>query len=184
MKRQLLGRTGFSATVLGIGDVADRSVPLEQCAATVRRALDHGLNVVDTAPMYEDGYSEEILSVALEGRRDVLFLIDKIDKLDEPVAPQVDASLRRLRVDHADLFAFHAVSRRDHWERIAAVAMGELARCQEAGKVRFKGIYPNEQAAAFRAYDRFAPLTADQMRDIERRAAVAVAGKGPCWWNP
>ena len=43
--RRELGRTGFMATALGIGDVADRSVPLEECVATVRRAMDAGLNV-------------------------------------------------------------------------------------------------------------------------------------------
>ena len=60
MKRRLLGKTGFEASVLGIGDLADRSVPLEKCVATVHRAMDYGLNLIDTAPMYENGYSEEI----------------------------------------------------------------------------------------------------------------------------
>jgi 1-deoxyxylulose-5-phosphate synthase len=140
MKRRPLGETGFRASVLGIGDVADRSVALVDCAATVRRALDHGLNLVDTAPMYEDGYSEEILRVALGGRRDEVFVIDKIDKLDQPVAPQVDGSLARLGIERADLFAFHAVPDLGTWERIARVSMEELARCQQAGKVRFRGI--------------------------------------------
>jgi 1-deoxyxylulose-5-phosphate synthase len=48
--RRPLGRTGFVATALGIGDLADRSVPLEACVATARRALAAGLNVIDTAP--------------------------------------------------------------------------------------------------------------------------------------
>jgi len=285
--------------VLGIGDLADRSVPLAECAATIRRALDYGLNVVDTAPMYEDGYSEQIVGAALEGRRDGVFLIDKIDKLDDPVAPQVDASLGRLRLAHVDLFAFHAVPGRESWDRLATGQMEALARCQEAGKVRFRGIsshdpgalraavtsglcdlvlfpvgpfvdrrfvddilplarahgvgtvcfktfgagkllgdtsgynvplqprprgkfgsggvsassgpslprlteaeclhytltvgpdvallglsYPNEQDAAFRAFECFRPLPADELREIERRAALAIQGKGPCWWNP
>jgi 1-deoxyxylulose-5-phosphate synthase len=299
MERHPLGRTGFLASVLGVGDVADRSVPLAECAATICRALDHGLNLVDTAPMYEDGYSEEIVGVALEGRRDAVFLIDKIDKLDEPVAPQVDASLARLRTDRVDLFAFHAVPDVEAWERLATGAMGDLARCQQAGKVRFRGIsshrpdvlraaiasgscdvvmfpvgpfvdrryidetlplarahgvgtvcfktfgagkllgdtsgynvplqprprgkfssggvppasepelprltvaeclhytltvspdvallglsFRYEQDAAFRAYDAFRPLARDEMRDLARRAAAAIEGKGRCWWNP
>src|SRR4051794_29024467 len=94
--RRVLGRTGFVATALGVGDLADRSVPLETCVATLRRALDAGLNVVDTAPGYESGYSEEIVGRAVEGRREGLFLIDKIDHFDRPVAPQVDESLGRL----------------------------------------------------------------------------------------
>jgi predicted aldo/keto reductase-like oxidoreductase len=57
--RRELGRTGFRASVLGIGDLADRSIPLATCVATLRRAIDAGLNVIDIAPGYEDGYSEQ-----------------------------------------------------------------------------------------------------------------------------
>ena len=94
--RREIGRTGFVATILGIGDLADRCVPLEQCVATARRAMDAGLNVIDTAPVYEDGYSEEIVGGAVRAGPDKLFVIDKVDHLDQPVAPQVDASLTRL----------------------------------------------------------------------------------------
>src|SRR5512140_2970234 len=97
--RRALGRTQFLATQLGVGDVADRKVPLEKCVSTVRRALDAGLNVIDTAPGYEDGYSEEIVGTALKGRREGIFVIDKIDNHDEPVAPQVDSSLKRLQIE-------------------------------------------------------------------------------------
>ncbi|MBE3134177.1 MAG: aldo/keto reductase [Acidobacteria bacterium] len=68
--RRPLGRTGFVATALGIGDVADRSVPIDECVRTVRRALDAGLNLIDAAPGYEDGYSEQIVGRALEGKGD------------------------------------------------------------------------------------------------------------------
>ena len=88
--RRPLGRTGFVATPLGAGDLADRSVPKERCVATLRRALDAGVNVVDTAPAYEDGYSEEIVGEALRGRREGIFLIDKIDHLERSVGPQLD----------------------------------------------------------------------------------------------
>lgn len=140
--RRELGRTGFVATQLGIGDLADRSVPLVQCVSTLRRALDAGLNLVDTAPGYEDGYSEEIVGSALWGRRQGVFVIDKIDHLDKPVAPQVDGSLKRLRMDATDLFVFHAVSRMRDWEALAAPGGGfeQLAACVKAGKCRFRGI--------------------------------------------
>ena len=45
-----LGSTGFEASIVGIGDLDDRSVPLEQSVATMHRAMDFGLNVIDTAP--------------------------------------------------------------------------------------------------------------------------------------
>jgi aryl-alcohol dehydrogenase-like predicted oxidoreductase len=298
MKRRPLGKTGAQVTVLGIGDVADRSVPLERCVATLHRAMDHGLNLVDTAPGYECGYSEQIVGAALEGRRDGVFVIDKIDRLDDPVGPQVDASVRALGFA-PDLFVFHEVNRLPQWERIAAVGMEELARCQAAGKVRFRGVsshhpdvlraaleggscdvvmfpvgpsvdrryvdeilplarrkgvgtvcfktfgagkllgdttgynqplqerprgkfssggkdiadatqlprlsvaeclhytltldpdvtllglsFPNEQDAAFEAFEAFRPLDEATMREIADKAARAIEGKGRCWWNP
>ena len=137
-----LGRTGFCASRLGIGDLADRSLPLSTCVATLRRAIDWGLNVVDTAPGYEDGYSEEIVAEAVQGVRDRLFVIDKIDDLTAPVAPQIEASLRRLRLDHADAFVFHALSSLETYERLTQPGGGfdQLADCIAAGKARFGGI--------------------------------------------
>lgn len=135
--RRELGRSGFHATALGIGDVADRAVPLDQCVATVRRALEAGLNLVDTAPSYEDGYSEQIVGAALQGRRDGVFLIDKIDHLDQPATPQIEASLQRLQLDAPDLFVFHGVSTLDDWHRLDWAG---LAACVRAGKTRFRGI--------------------------------------------
>ncbi len=142
LPRRELGRTGFRATGVGIGDLADRSVPLEQCVATLRRAMDSGLNVVDTAPGYEEGYSEEIVGEALRGRREGMFVIDKIDFLDRPVTHQVETSLARLKLEAVDLFVFHNVSDLGVWERLAAPGGGmeELGRCIQAGKARFRGI--------------------------------------------
>jgi aryl-alcohol dehydrogenase-like predicted oxidoreductase len=140
MKRRPLGKTGVEVSPLGIGDLADRAVPLEQCVATLCRAMDHGLNLVDTAPGYEQGYSEQIVGAALKGRREGMFVIDKIDRLEEAVGPQVDASLQALGIESVDLFVFHEVSKRAQWERICGIGMEELARCQTAGKVRFRGI--------------------------------------------
>jgi len=155
--RRSLGRTGFIATQLGIGDVADRSVPIEQCVQTLRRALDAGLNLIDTAPGYEDGYSEQIVGQALRSlgsaKRDSIFVIDKIDELDAPVMPQVDASLARLGLKHADLFALHGLSTMAGWEKAAAPggSLEQLAAAVVAGKARFRGIsshHPDVLAAA------------------------------------
>ena len=154
--RRPLGRTGFQASILGIGDLADRGVPLEECAAAVRRAIDAGLNVIDTAPNYEDGYSEEVVGHALRGVRDGIFVIDKIDHFDQPVEPQVDGSLRRLEMDHTDAFVFHNLSDMDTFRRLMEPGGGfdQLADCVRAGKTRFRGISshdPDVLAAAIRA---------------------------------
>ena len=110
--------------------------------ATVRRALDAGLNLIDTAPGYEAGYSEQIVGQALKGYRDGVFVIDKIDALDQPVAPQIEASLTRLQMDYTDLFVFHNLSTLEAWAHITAPGGGmeQLDQAIRAGKTRFKGI--------------------------------------------
>jgi aryl-alcohol dehydrogenase-like predicted oxidoreductase len=140
--RRELGRTGFLATVLGAGDLADRSVPIETCVSTLRRALDAGLNVVDTAPSYEDGLSETIVGQALAGRREGVFLIDKIDHLTEPVGPQVDGSLARLGGLTPDLFVFHGLSTLAAWHALALPGgpFDELQAVVSRGQTRFRGI--------------------------------------------
>lgn len=146
--RRELGRTGFRATSLGIGDLADRSLPLATCVATVRRAIEAGLNVIDTALGYEDGYSEQIVGAALRGVRDQVFLIDKIDELEAPVGPQIDASLARLGLGHADAFVFHGLSSLEAFERLSRPGGGfdQLAACIQAGKARFGGISSHSPA--------------------------------------
>ena len=159
--RRSLGRTGFVATRIGIGDVADRSVPIEQCVATLRRALDAGLNLLDTAPTYEDGYSEQIVGRAVRefcggAGRDRVFVIDKVDYPEQPVAAQVEGSLGRLGLDFTDGFMFHGVSTVKDWQKLAKPGggMDQLRTCQRAGKTRFVGIsshHPDVLAEAIRA---------------------------------
>jgi aryl-alcohol dehydrogenase-like predicted oxidoreductase len=110
--------------------------------ATLRRAIDAGLNVIDTAPGYEDGYSEEIVGVAVADVRDQMFVIDKIDDLEAPVAPQIDASLGRLRLAYADAFVFHGLSSLGLYRQLSQPGGGfdQLAECVAAGKARFGGI--------------------------------------------
>lgn len=151
--RRDIGKTGFKATRLGIGDLADRSVSLKECVATVRRALDAGLNLIDTAPGYENGYSEEIVGAALKGRRDGIFVIDKVDHFEKSVIPQVEESLTRLRMDATDLFVFHGVSSPKDWQRLAAPGGGmeKLGDCIRAGKTRFRGISSHSPTVLERA---------------------------------
>ncbi|MCU0788177.1 MAG: aldo/keto reductase [Verrucomicrobia bacterium] len=142
LEKRPLGSTGFNATILGIGDLADRSVPLDRCVMTLHRAMDFGLNLIDTAPGYESGYSEEIVGAALRGRREGMFVVDKIDELDQAVAPQVEASLRRLQMEWVDLFVFHGLSSLKQWTKLTAPGGGmeQLSRTVAAGRARFRGI--------------------------------------------
>jgi aryl-alcohol dehydrogenase-like predicted oxidoreductase len=154
--RRPLGCTGFLATALGIGDVADRSLPLETCVATARRAIDAGLNVIDTAPNYEAGYSEQVVGAAVRGVRERVFVIDKIDVFDAPVAPQIAESLARLGLPFADAFVFHNLSTMAELERLAAPGGGfdQLGECIARGQARFRGIsshHPDVLRAAIEA---------------------------------
>ncbi len=141
-ERRELGGTGCRVSRLGIGDLADRNLPIETCVATLGRALDAGLNLVDTAPGYEAGYSEEIVGRALRERRSDVFLIDKIDHLEQPVGPQVAESLGRLGVERVDLLVFHSCSSASAWERLIARGGGfdQLRDEIAAGHARFAGI--------------------------------------------
>jgi aryl-alcohol dehydrogenase-like predicted oxidoreductase len=153
--RRALGRTGFAVTAVGAGDLADRSQSIEECAATLRAALDAGINLVDTAPGYEDGYSEQVVGAALEGRREGVFVVDKIDHHDQPVAEQVEGSLARLGMDHADLFLFHGVSTLEGWRGLVAEGGGfdQLATAIKQGKARLAGISSHHPEVLRRALE-------------------------------
>ncbi len=140
--RRPLGRTGFVASLLGIGDLADRGKPVDELVATIHRAMDAGLNLIDTAPAYEDGYSEQVVGRALARRREGMFLVDKIDHFDQPVQPQVEGSLQRLGLERVDAFIFHGCSKLEDWRAIAASGgpMEQLAQQVAKGRVRFRGI--------------------------------------------
>lgn len=151
--RRALGRTGFVATRLGIGDIADRTLPADELVATLRRAMEAGLNVIDSAPGYESGFSEEIVGRAAREQRKAqpgrpLFVVDKIDFLDQPVGPQVESSLKRMGLDSVDLMVFHALSDARVWRKVAAPGGGmeELGRCVDRGLVRFRGISSHHPA--------------------------------------
>ncbi|MCS7061077.1 MAG: aldo/keto reductase [Anaerolineae bacterium] len=154
--RRELGRTGFIATQLGVGDLADRALPFDALVATARRAIDAGLNLIDTAPGYEQGYSEEIVGRAVQGVRDRMFVISKIDELEAPVAPQIEASLKRLQLDYTDAFVFHGLSSLETFHRLAqpGASFDQLKSCIRAGKTRFGGIsshHPDVLRAAIEA---------------------------------
>lgn len=153
--RRELGRTGFVATRLGIGDLADRSVPLEQCVATLRRALDFGLNLVDTAPSYESGYSEQVVGQALAGRRQGVFLVDKIDHFDRSVDAQAAESLQRLQLESVDAFVMHGLKEPAQWQELAKPGgrFAELEQLVAAGKARFKGISAHHPEVLKRAIE-------------------------------
>jgi 1-deoxyxylulose-5-phosphate synthase len=140
--RRRLGRTGFVATRLGAGDLADPVLGLDKCAKILRRAIDAGINVIDTAPSYEKGLSERVVGKALGGRRgEQIFVIDKIDHPTDPIEAQIDGSVDRLGFT-PDAFVFHGVSDLAIWTAMAAPggAMDKLGDAVRRGHCRFRGI--------------------------------------------
>jgi aryl-alcohol dehydrogenase-like predicted oxidoreductase len=91
----------------------------DAAVATIHRALDAGITLIDTAPAYGQGHSEEVVGRALEGRRDGAIIATKAAlEWDEHGTPhrnasarrirtEVEDSLRRLRTDHIDIYQIH-----------------------------------------------------------------------------
>ena len=120
MEKRTLGRTGLEVSVLGMGglyvsNAGDRGRD-EACRA-VHRALELGVNYVDTAPSYRD--SEEVLGIALDSVTQPYFLATKLGGRPQPFNPQdkdllrqsVDESLRLLKRDHIDVLLVHEPDR-------------------------------------------------------------------------
>lgn len=99
-------------------------------------ALDHGVNFVDTAAMYVNGRTEEILGHILKGRRDKLFLATKVNSIDpQVIRTSIDESLKRLQLDAVDLYLLH-------WPKAGmnpTEMMAALNDVVKAGKARFVG---------------------------------------------
>ncbi|MGW7538662.1 aldo/keto reductase [Amycolatopsis sp. NPDC054798] len=137
---QGLGCMGMSH---GYGDTDDA-----QSIETLRHALDLGINFLDTSDFYGSGHNEELIGRAIAGRRDEVVLATKFgiaNRLGEPtevrgdaayVRQACDASLRRLGLDHIDLYYLHRVDPDVPIEE----TVGAMAELVEAGKVRHLGL--------------------------------------------
>jgi aryl-alcohol dehydrogenase-like predicted oxidoreductase len=157
MERRGLGSTGLEITPVGVGTApigSGRDWPVfwgaqdeSEAIRAIRRALDLGVNWIDTAPFYGWGRAEEIVGRALEGRDDGTLLFTKCgtmpdesgsreDLRPEAIRADLEASLRRLRVESVDLLQFHDVDSATPIEE----SWGELQLLIAEGKVRHGGI--------------------------------------------
>ena len=157
MRTRKLGWTGEELTVIGLGAWAiggggwaygwgpqdDRD-----SIATIQKAIDLGINWIDTAPVYGLGHSEEIVGKAIRDRRDRIFLATKCGLVWDKrrnisgrlkawsVRQELEASLRRLQVDVIDLYQIHWPNPDEDIEE----AWAEMAKAVEEGKVRYIGV--------------------------------------------
>jgi aryl-alcohol dehydrogenase-like predicted oxidoreductase len=155
-----LGRTGLRVTMIGLGGYhAGLPEKEEDSIALIHRALDLGINFFDNADCYQEGRSEERMGKALEGRRQGIYLMSKVDQRDARGArEQLEKSLRRLRTDYLDIWQFHAVSRLPELDIIFGPggAMETAEQAKKEGKIRFLGLSghfdPTVQLAAVKRY--------------------------------
>src|SRR6266496_4390299 len=151
MKQRTLGRDGLATSALGLGcmSMSEFYEPTDQAEATrtIHRALDLGVTLLDTAPSYGLGDSERLVGGAVAGRRDRVAIATKfgatrdggrwgLDVRPQRARQSIDESLRRLGVDHVDLYI---MARRDPAIPIEDT-VGAMAELVAAGKVRHLGL--------------------------------------------
>ena len=112
--------------------------PRREEVHALQHGLAMGLTLIDTAEMYADGGAEQVVGEALAGRRDEAFLVSKVYPWNagrESAIAACEASLRRLRTDHLDLYLLH-------WPGDIPLAetLEAFARLREAGKIRRFGV--------------------------------------------
>jgi len=139
MQKKILGKTGWSISTISFGAIQLPRIRLKECDALLNRALDCGMNYIDTADCYGD--SEEKIGQVLKKRRKEFYLSTKVDERDGPgVRAKLDRCLRRLRTEWIDLLFFHDV-RGEEYERIFKTGgLEELQKAQQKGEITHIGI--------------------------------------------
>ena len=131
-----LGRTGLEVSDISFGSSRTTDPDL------VRYALERGVNYFDTADSYEGGRSEETLGEVLQGQRDRVLLASKVKvgarTPRAEIVAHLEASLRRLRTDHIDIYFNPAVNDVDRLQNQEWFEFADRAR--EQGKIRFTGM--------------------------------------------
>jgi aryl-alcohol dehydrogenase-like predicted oxidoreductase len=172
MRYRTLGRTGIQVSPYALGAMMFGVIgnpDHEDSTRIIHRALDAGINFIDTADMYSHGESEEIVGAALQGRRDNVVLATKVygPMGDDPnqrgtsrrwIMTEVENSLRRLRTDYIDLYQVHRLDPAVDIEETLS-ALTDLVR---GGKVRAIG------SSSFPASDMVEAQWASQRRGLER----------------
>ncbi|GLI01504.1 aldo/keto reductase [Phytohabitans aurantiacus] len=156
MEYRALGQSGLQVSVLSMGTMSFGgkgvfanvgTTGVDEARRQVDRCVEAGINLIDTADVYSDGASEEIVGEVLRGRRDDLLLATKVRFSMGPgpndaglsrhhIVAGCEASLRRLQTDHIDLYQLH------EWDGLTPLeetfeALDLLVR---AGKVRYVGL--------------------------------------------
>jgi aryl-alcohol dehydrogenase-like predicted oxidoreductase len=149
MKRRILGATGISVSEFALGAMMFGRMgnpDHDDSVAIIHRAIDAGINFIDTADVYSGGESEQIVGRAIKGRRDDLVIATKfgLPLGADPnqgggsrrwITAEVENSLRRLGTDHIDLYQMH----RPDYETEVGETLSALSDLVQAGKIRSFG---------------------------------------------
>jgi aryl-alcohol dehydrogenase-like predicted oxidoreductase len=153
MRHRQLGHSTLQASAIGLGCMSMSGVygPGDDAESVrvIQRALDLGMNFVDSSDMYGWGHNEELIGRAIQGRRAQVMLTTKFGQVRSPdgkgnlvdgrpayVREACDASLKRLGVDEIDVYYQHRVDPKVAIEE----TVGAMARLRETGKVRALGL--------------------------------------------
>ncbi len=151
LARRRLGRTDLEVSKLGVGSAAFAGIygrrDPRTVARTIERALELGINLVDTAPAYGAGVAEETLGTLLRGRRQRVVLSSKVgcwaghehDFAAPRLVKGVEESLRRLNTDYLDIVLLQDIEQASP-ERLMEEAWPAMAGLRDEGKVRAIGV--------------------------------------------
>lgn len=176
MEYRQLGTRGPVVSTIGygtwpIGGKGYGPVDDDVVVQAVRRALDLGITLFDTAPAYGGGYAETFLGRVLAGQRDRVVLITKgglslddsgriirRDSRAESLIRGLDESLQRLRMENVDVFLIHWPDRQATWED----AVTGLEQILASGKARYVGV-SNFRSSEFEFFCRHTPIVTNQV---------------------
>jgi predicted aldo/keto reductase-like oxidoreductase len=177
----VLGKTGREVTLFGLGgEGVLRTFGREkQATQVIQRALDQGVTYCDTAPAY-DG-SMDYYGAALGERRKQIFLASKThDRTRDGSLRLLDASLKRLRTDHLDLWQLHDLRTHNDLDRIFGPqgALEALQQAKAEGRVRHLGLTGHHDPAilleAMRRFSFDTVLVAINAADVHRLPFIST----------